>query len=572
MSQHADTGLQPDAPIRREWTRGVRGQGHHGSQGPRAGPRTARDVHRFDRSVGPPPPRLRGRRQLGRRGAGGPRDPHRRHAARRRRLPGRRQRPRHPGRPAPRVPRQVGGRDRAHDAPRRRQVRRRGLQDLRRPARRRRVGRERAVAPARARDPPRRRPVRDDVRRRRRARPGRSSASATPNDTGTTVTFWPDGTIMEEIEFRAQTLLERLREMAFLNKGLEIVFRDERADPADRADLQVRRRHRRLRRRTSTRRRSRCSSAVVVVRATRTTTARSRSRCSGTPATTRASTRSRTTSPPPRAACTKRASRRPSPTWSTATPAHKGLLKEKDENLLGEDIREGLTAIISVKLRNPQFEGQTKTKLGNTEIRSFVEKVTNEKLGRLARGAPDRGQARSCTKATAGRAGRAWPRARRATSRGASRCSSRRRCRASSPTARRATPKRPSCSSSRATAPAAAPRRPATRAFQAILPIRGKILNVERSRIDKMLQQRGDPGADLRGRAPGIGEEFDLDEAPLPQDHHDDRRRRRRLAHPHAAAHVLLPPAARDRAAAATSTSRSRRCTAPRSARTSART
>ena len=59
----------------------------------------------------------------------------------------------------------------------------------------------------------------------------------------------------------------------------------------------------------------------------------------------------------------------------------KGLLKEKDENLLGEDIREGLTAIISVKLRNPQFEGQTKTKLGNTEMRSLVEKVTNEKLG-----------------------------------------------------------------------------------------------------------------------------------------------------------------------------------------------
>ena len=58
----------------------------------------------------------------------------------------------------------------------------------------------------------------------------------------------------------------------------------------------------------------------------------------------------------------------------------KGLLKEKDDNLLGEDIREGLTAIVSVKLRNPQFEGQTKAKLGNTEMRSMVEKVTNEKL------------------------------------------------------------------------------------------------------------------------------------------------------------------------------------------------
>ena len=58
----------------------------------------------------------------------------------------------------------------------------------------------------------------------------------------------------------------------------------------------------------------------------------------------------------------------------------KGLLKEKDENLLGEDIREGITAIISVKLRDPQFEGQTKAKLGNVPMRSFVQKATNERL------------------------------------------------------------------------------------------------------------------------------------------------------------------------------------------------
>src|SRR4029078_11671895 len=59
----------------------------------------------------------------------------------------------------------------------------------------------------------------------------------------------------------------------------------------------------------------------------------------------------------------------------------RGLLKDKDDNLLGEDIREGLTAIISVKLQNPQFEGQTKGKLGNVSMRSLVERATNEKLG-----------------------------------------------------------------------------------------------------------------------------------------------------------------------------------------------
>src|SRR5205807_226885 len=59
----------------------------------------------------------------------------------------------------------------------------------------------------------------------------------------------------------------------------------------------------------------------------------------------------------------------------------KNLVKEKDDNLLGEDVREGLTAIISVRLREPQFEGQTKAKLGNVSIRSMVERTTNEKLG-----------------------------------------------------------------------------------------------------------------------------------------------------------------------------------------------
>jgi DNA gyrase subunit B len=69
-----------------------------------------------------------------------------------------------------------------------------------------------------------------------------------------------------------------------------------------------------------------------------------------------------------------------SPRWSTSTPGPKNLLKEKDENLLGEDIREGITAIVSVKLREPQFEGQTKAKLGNVPMRSLVQKATNEKL------------------------------------------------------------------------------------------------------------------------------------------------------------------------------------------------
>ena len=72
---------------------------------------------------------------------------------------------------------------------------------------------------------------------------------------------------------------------------------------------------------------------------------------------------------------------------------NKGLLKEKDENLAGEDVREGLTAVISVKLHDPQFEGQTKTKLGNPPIEGLVKEAVNRKLGRVLRGEPGRGEA-----------------------------------------------------------------------------------------------------------------------------------------------------------------------------------
>ena len=249
---------------------------------------------------------------------------------------------------------------------------------------------------------------------------------------------------------------------------------------------------------------------------------------------------------------------------------NKGHLKEKDENLLGEDIREGLTAIISVKLRNPQFEGQTKTKLGNTEIRS-LRREGHEREARATGSRSTRPRARPIvTKSTQAAHARMAARQARDLTRRKSLLES-----ASMPG------KLADCSSRNpeeaelfiveGDSAGGSAKKARDPRFQAILPIRGKILNVERVAHRQDVPQRGDPGADLRVGT-GISEEFDIDEAPLPQDHPDDRRRRRRHAHPHAAAHVLLPPAARAREAAATSTSRSRRCTAPSSARTSART
>ena len=113
----------------------------------------------------------------------------------------------------------------------------------------------------------------------------------------------------------------------------------------------------------------------------------------------------------------------------------KGDLKEKDDNLTGEDVREGLTAVISAKLADPQFEGQTKTKLGNPGWPGFVENVVNRDARRVPRGEPAaRPSGSSARRSRPPR--RAPPRARRATSRAASPRSRTRRCRASSPTAR----------------------------------------------------------------------------------------------------------------------------------------
>ncbi len=185
----------------------------------------------------------------------------------------------------------------------------------------------------------------------------------------------------------------------------------------------------------------------------------------------------------------------------------KNLLKEKDPNLLGEDIREGLTAIISVKLRNPQFEGQTKAKLGNTEMRSLVEKATNEKLADWLEEHPSEAR-QAMAKATQAAKARVAARQARDLTRRKSLLES------------SAMPgKLADCSSKNprqcelfivegdsAGGPAKRARNPE---FQAILPIRGKILNIERARLDRMLKNE-EIQALITAVGTGIGEEFDL--------------------------------------------------------------
>jgi DNA gyrase subunit B len=184
----------------------------------------------------------------------------------------------------------------------------------------------------------------------------------------------------------------------------------------------------------------------------------------------------------------------------------RNLLKEKDENLAGEDIREGLTAIVSVRLAEPQFEGQTKGKLGNVSIRSLVERATNEKLADWLEENPKEGGQIVAKSMQAARARMAA--VRRATSPDAR-----------APSTAPACPgKLVDCSSrprecelfivegNSAGGSAKDARNPRT---QAILPIRGKILNVEKARIDKMLKN-AEIQALISAIGAGVEAEFDV--------------------------------------------------------------
>ena len=186
------------------------------------------------------------------------------------------------------------------------------------------------------------------------------------------------------------------------------------------------------------------------------------------------------------------------------------LLKEKDENLTGDDIREGLTAVVSVKLGEPQFEGQTKTKLGNSEVKGFVQGAVTEELGDWLDAHPQAGKdiVRKAINAAAARM--AARKAREATRRKGLMESGGlpgklRDCQS----------KDPSISEiyivegDSAGGSAKDGRNPFN---QAILPIRGKILNVEKARIDKVLANL-EVQALISGFGTGVGEDFDLDKA-----------------------------------------------------------
>jgi DNA gyrase subunit B len=330
--------------------------------------------------------------------------------------------------------------------------------------------------------------------------------------TGTSISFWPDPTVFqaEGVEFVARTVLERLQTMAFLNKGLEIAFKDEREGREQAVTYQYK------------------GGIVDFVKHLNTSKEALFSKVANYEDSDDAEGQTldialqwntgyyegihgyangiSTTEGGMHVEGFKTALTSVLNKYARA----KGLLKEKDDNLLGEDIREGITAIVSVKLREPQFEGQTKAKLGNVPMRSFVQKATNERLAEWLEENPTEAN-RIVKKAIAAAQARlAAKNARNAIRR------------KTALTGAGMPEKLKDCSSGNpgeselfivegdsAGGTALDARDPRT---QAILPIRGKILNVERARLDKMLKNT-EVQSLITAIGGGVGEEFDASKA-----------------------------------------------------------
>jgi DNA gyrase subunit B len=324
--------------------------------------------------------------------------------------------------------------------------------------------------------------------------------------TGTTVTFWPDPLIFQdEREFKFETLVQRLREMAFLNKGLEVRLIDNRIEPAVEENFKYNGgivdfvKHLNAAREPVNKRvisfEAKAEKHEVEVALQWTTSYNESVFTFANNINTH------------EGGMHEEGFRRSLTRVITSYARSKGILKEKDDALVGEDCREGLTAIVSVRLREPQFEGQTKTKLGNTEIRSFVETSMNQKFAEFMEEHPSEARA-VCLKVIS--AQRARIEARKV------RDVVRRKSLLESTTlpgkladCQTRNPDEAELLIVEGDSAGGSAKQARAREFQAILPLRGKILNVERARLAKIMENK-EIQAIITAIGTGIGEDFDL--------------------------------------------------------------
>ncbi|TFD53514.1 DNA topoisomerase (ATP-hydrolyzing) subunit B [Cryobacterium sp. Hh7] len=336
------------------------------------------------------------------------------------------------------------------------------------------------------------------------------------DETGTTITFWPSAETFETIDFDYETLRARFQQMGFLNKGLRLTLTDEREahrtddgtvvtntfkydqglvdyveylNRAKKADL--------VNEEIISFEWEDHERKMALEVAMQWTTAYTES--VHTYANTINTHEGGTHEEGFRAALT---------TLVNKYAREKGILKEKDDNLTGDDVREGLTAVVSIKLAEPQFEGQTKTKLGNTEAKSFVQKVANDQLTDWFNRNPNPAREIIRKSLQASNARMAARKARETARRkglleGGGMPGKLKDCQS----------KDPSLSEifivegDSAGGSAVQGRNPE---FQAILPLRGKILNVEKARLDRALGN-AEVQAMITAFGAGMGEEFNPD-------------------------------------------------------------
>ena len=336
------------------------------------------------------------------------------------------------------------------------------------------------------------------------------------DETGTTITFWPSAETFETIVFDYETLRARFQQMAFLNKGLRLTLTDERPDSLDAEDkplsnsfmyeqglmdyvayLNRAKKAELVNDEIISFEFEDTTRKIALEVAMQWTTAYTES--VHTYANTINTHEGGTHEEGFRAALT---------TLVNKYAREKGILKEKDDNLSGDDVREGLTAVVSIKLAEPQFEGQTKTKLGNTEAKAFVQRVVSDQLSDWFNRNPVqareiiRKSLQAATARMAARKARETAR-RKGLLEGGGMPGKLKDCQSKDPAASEIF----IVEGDSAGGSAVQGRNPET---QAILPLRGKILNVEKARLDRALGN-AEVQAMITAFGAGIGEDFNQD-------------------------------------------------------------
>ncbi|MDF2572971.1 MAG: gyrB, partial [Sporomusa sp.] len=323
------------------------------------------------------------------------------------------------------------------------------------------------------------------------------------NETGTKVCFKPDREIFEEIEYSFETLKNRLRELAFLNRTLTITLEDERNEEKKEFYYE-----------------GGITSFVEHLNKSRDVVHKP-IYLNGSKDTTLAeiaiqyndgyveSIYSFVNNINTQEGGTHLSGFKIALTRTINDYARKfNVLKENDENLSGEDVREGLTAVISVKIQEPQFEGQTKTKLGNSEVRGVIDSIVSEGLNEFFEENPAVTKKIIEKSVTASRAREAARKARELTRRKSALESSSLPGKLADCSIK--DPDQTEIYLVEGDSAGGSAKQGRDRRFQAILPLRGKILNVEKARMDKILNNE-EIRAMITAFGSGIGEEFDIE-------------------------------------------------------------